>query len=54
MPIFYIEDPFANYVVLEKENNTIEQQYYEKPMFTEGTLKKIDSALENFKKTYGE
>lgn len=22
LPIFYIEDPFANYVVLEKENNT--------------------------------
>lgn len=53
MPIFYIEDSFANYVVLEK-NNIKEQQYYEKPMFIERTLKKIDSALENLKKTYGE
>ncbi len=54
LPIFYIEDSFANYVVLEKENNIKEQQYYEKPMFIERTLKKIDSALENLKKTYGE
>lgn len=54
LPVFYIEDPFADYVVLEKENNIKEQQYYEKPMFIERTLKKIDSALENLKKTYGE
>lgn len=54
LPIFYIEDSFADYVILERENNIKEQQYYEKPMFIERTLKKIDSALENLKKTYGE
>ena len=54
MPIFYIDDPFANYVVLERENTIKEQQYYEKTMFIERILKKIDSALENLKKTYGE
>ena len=54
LPIFYIDDPFADYVILERENNIKEQQYYEKPMFIERTLKKIDSALENLKKTYGE
>ena len=54
LPIFYIDDPFTNYVVLERENTIKEQQYYEKTMFIERTLKKIDSALENLKKTYGE
>ena len=54
LPIFYIDDPFANYVVLERENTIKEQQYYEKTMFIERILKKIDSALENLKKTYGE
>ena len=54
LPIFYIKDSFANYVVLERENNLKEQQYYEMPNFIERTLKKIDSALENLKKTYGE
>ena len=54
LPIFYIDDPFANYVVLERENTIKEQQYYEKPMFIGRTLKKIDSVLENLKKTYGE
>lgn len=54
LPVFYIEDSFADYVVLERENNLKEQQYYEMPNFIERTLKKIDSALENLKKTYGE
>lgn len=54
LPIFYIEDSFADYVVLERENNLKEQQYYEMPNFIERTLKKIDSALENLKKTYEE
>lgn len=54
LPLFYVEDSFADYVVLERENNIKEQQYYEKSMFIERTLKKIDSALENLKKTYGE
>ena len=54
LPIFYIDDPFTNYVVLERENTIKEQQYYEKTMFIERILKKIDSALENLKKTYGE
>ena len=52
--MFYVEDSFADYVVLERENNLKEQQYYEMPNFIERTLKKIDSALENLKKTYGE
>ena len=54
LPIFYIDDQFANYVVLERENTIKEQQYYEKTMFIERTLKKLSSALENLKKTYGE
>lgn len=55
LPVFYIdEDSFADYVVLERENNLKEQQYYEMPNFIERMLKKIDSALENLKKTYGE
>ena len=54
LPIFYIEDSFADYVILERENNIKEQQYYEKPMFIERTLKKLSSALEDLKKTYGE
>lgn len=54
LPVFYVEDSFADYVVLERENNLKEQQYYEIPNFIERTLKKIDSALENLKKTYGE
>lgn len=27
LPVFYIDDPFADYVVLEKENNTKEEYY---------------------------
>lgn len=55
LPVFHIdEDSFADYVVLERENNLKEQQYYEMPNFIERMLKKIDSALENLKKTYGE
>ena len=54
LPVFYVEDSFADYVVLERENNLKEQQYYEIPNFIERTLKKIDSAFENLKKTYGE
>lgn len=54
LPVFYIEDSFADYVVLEKKNNLEEQQYYEMPNFIERMLKKIDSALENLKNTYGE
>lgn len=48
LPIFYIEDSFANYVVLEKENN-IKEEYYKKP-FIENALKKLDSTLEELKK----
>ena len=52
LPVFYIDDPFADYVVLEKENNT-KEEYYKKP-FIENALKKLDSTLEKLKKQYGE
>ena len=52
--MFYVKNSFADYVILKREDNIKEQQYYEKPIFIERTLKKIDSALENLKKTYGE
>ena len=51
LPIFYIEDSFADYVILERENN-IKEEYYKKP-FIENALKKLDSTLEELKK-YGE
>lgn len=54
LPVFYVKNSFADYVILKREDNIKEQQYYEKPIFIERTLKKIDSALENLKKTYGE
>lgn len=48
LPIFYIEDSFADYVILERENNT-KEEYYKKP-FIENALKKLDSTLEELKK----
>lgn len=50
LPIFYIEDSFADYVILERENNT-KEEYYKKP-FIENALKKLDSTLEELKKIW--
>lgn len=50
LPIFYIEDSFADYVTLERENNT-KEEYYKKP-FIENALKKLDSTLEELKKIW--
>lgn len=50
LPVFYVKNSFADYVVLERENK---QKEYYKP-FIENALKKLDSILEELKKQYGE